>query len=55
MQNQLPSPTSSPYMCRQRNSTRNGNDLESGSLLEPITGTVGSGGTNTKDSNGEIV
>ncbi|XP_046807515.1 zinc transporter 1 isoform X1 [Lucilia cuprina] len=61
--NQLPSPTSSPYMCRQRNSTRNANDVESGSLLEPVTGagggslgsTVGSGGSTVKESNGEVV
>ncbi|TMW52832.1 hypothetical protein DOY81_002099 [Sarcophaga bullata] len=53
--NQLPSPTSSPYMCRQRNSTRNANDVESGSLLEPVTGAAGSGGTTAKDINGEVV
>lgn len=49
-------------MCRQRNSTRNANDVESGSLLEPVTG-VGSMSTNgsvngvstVKDSNGEVV
>lgn len=42
-------------MCRQRNSTRNANDVESGSLLEPVTGTAGSGGTTAKDINGEVV
>ncbi|XP_055846107.1 uncharacterized protein LOC129912041 isoform X2 [Episyrphus balteatus] len=34
---QLPSPANSPYLCRQRNSTRNTNDIESGSLLESVT------------------
>uniref|UniRef100_A0A1A9X0I4 Cation efflux protein cytoplasmic domain-containing protein n=1 Tax=Glossina brevipalpis TaxID=37001 RepID=A0A1A9X0I4_9MUSC len=67
--NQLPSPTSSPYMCRQRNSTRNhANDIEAGSLLEtvPTTGIndsppIGSGisgcgdGSNITQPNGEIV
>lgn len=32
---QLQSPSSSPYMCRQRNNGKNANDVESGSLLEP--------------------
>lgn len=44
--NQPPSPSNSPYMCRQRNSTRNTNDVEAGSLLEAITT-----GTNVKSSN----
>ncbi|XP_032310366.1 zinc transporter 1 [Drosophila ananassae] len=32
--NQLPSPTNSPYLCRQRNAARQAGDLEAGSLLE---------------------
>lgn len=49
-------------MCRQRNTTRNGNDLESGSLLEPIgnngannTSGITDSGTTTNQSNGEVV
>ncbi|KAH8300529.1 hypothetical protein KR018_011836 [Drosophila ironensis] len=32
--NQLPSPTNSPYLCRQRNAARQAGDVEAGSLLE---------------------
>ncbi|XP_058975628.1 proton-coupled zinc antiporter SLC30A1 isoform X1 [Musca domestica] len=64
--NQLPSPTGSPYMCRQRNSTRNANDVESGSLLDPVANSSGGGGGNnsggmptggnsTNQTNGEVV
>ncbi|XP_061391042.1 proton-coupled zinc antiporter SLC30A1 [Musca vetustissima] len=63
--NQLPSPTASPYMCRQRNSTRNANDVESGSLLDPVANSSAGGGSNsggmpssgnsTNQTNGEVV
>lgn len=47
-------------MCRQRNSTRNANDVESGSLLEPMAnnsnaGGVSSSGASTNQANGEVV
>ncbi|KAL7732299.1 hypothetical protein ACLKA6_018525 [Drosophila palustris] len=32
--NPLPSPTNSPYLCRQRNAARQAGDVEAGSLLE---------------------
>lgn len=33
LQNQQPSPTTSPFLCRQRNSTpKNENDIETGNL-----------------------
>lgn len=51
------SPTNSPYICRQRNSTKNTNDVESGSLLEPVTtaGSVGlDGEALAKESNGIV-
>lgn len=35
LQNQQPSPSQSPYLCRQRNA-RNGNDIETGSLLDTL-------------------
>jgi len=34
LQNPLPSPTNSPYLCRQRNAARQAGDVEAGSLLE---------------------
>lgn len=45
--NPLPSPTNSPYLCRQRNAGRNGNDLEAGSLLEAVGGTNLNAGSNS--------
>lgn len=47
LQNQLPSPTNSPYLCRQRNAARQAGDVEAGSLLEGaasnVNQTVGNG------------
>jgi len=49
LQNQLPSPTNSPYLCRQRNAARQAGDVEAGSLLEATSsgnqGTTGGAST----------
>ncbi|KAH8365566.1 hypothetical protein KR093_002009 [Drosophila rubida] len=39
--NPLPSPTNSPYLCRQRNAARQAGDVEAGSLLEGATSAAG--------------
>lgn len=47
LQNPLPSPSSSPYMCRQRTAARQSGDVEAGSLLE-----AAASGVNPVISNG---
>lgn len=51
LQNQLPSPTNSPYLCRQRNAARQAGDVEAGSLLEA----AGASNPNQTVGNGSIV
>lgn len=51
LQNQLPSPTNSPYLCRQRNAARQAGDVEAGSLLE----SAAASNANQTVGNGSIV
>nr|XP_014099534.1 zinc transporter 1 isoform X2 [Bactrocera oleae] len=58
--NQVPSPTNSPYACRQRNSSKNPNDVEAGSsLLECLAGasySVNNGNSESgRTTNGDVV
>ncbi|ALC44924.1 ZnT63C [Drosophila busckii] len=52
--NQLPSPTNSPYLCRQRNAARQAGDVEAGSLLEAnaIAGQAGNATSATTAGDG---